>query len=90
MEEHQKIVRTALVILIVLVACFGVYYLFIADRGKAPASSEPVPTEKIGRPDKESEGPGEGRASTSPWTRATKSYASRPAICPPTRCSGNG
>jgi len=60
MEENQKVVRTALVVLIVLVACIGVYYLFIADRGKPPASSESVPTEKVGRPDKPSEGPGGG------------------------------
>ncbi len=58
MEESQKIVRTAIIILIVLVAGFGVYYLFIADRGKPPISAEPAPTEKIGRPEKEAEGPG--------------------------------
>ena len=62
MEESQKVVRTAIIILILLVAGFGVYYLFIADRGKTPASAESVPTEKIGRPEKESEGPGGGGA----------------------------
>jgi hypothetical protein len=62
MEESQKVVRTAIIILILLVAGFGVYYLFIADRGKPPASAESVPTEKIGRPEKESEGPGGGGA----------------------------
>ena len=58
MEESQKVVRTAIIILILLIAGFGVYYLFIADRGKPPASAEPLPTEKIGRPEKEAEGPG--------------------------------
>jgi hypothetical protein len=62
MEESQKVVRTAIIILILLVAGFGVYYLFIADRGKPPASAESVPTEKIGRPEKEGEGPGGGGA----------------------------
>jgi hypothetical protein len=60
MEENQKVVRTAIIVLIVLVACVGVYYLFIADRGKSPASTEPLPTEKIGRAEKEAEGPGGG------------------------------
>lgn len=58
MEESQKVVRTAIIILIVLVAGFGVYYLFIADRGKAPISAESLPKEKIGRPEKTADGPG--------------------------------
>lgn len=60
MEENQKVVRTAIIILILLIAGFGIYYLFIADRGKSPVSAEPVPMEKIGRPEKEAEGPGGG------------------------------
>ncbi len=62
MEESQKIVRTAIVVLILLIAGFGIYYLFIADRGKPPISADAVPTEKIGRPEKEAEGPAGGAA----------------------------
>jgi hypothetical protein len=61
-EENQKVVRTAIVILILLIAGFGIYYLFIADRGKLPASAEPLPAEKIGRSEKAAEGPGAGAA----------------------------
>jgi hypothetical protein len=58
MEESQKIVRTAIVILILLIAGFGIYYLFISDRGKAPVSSDAAPAEKIGRAENAAEGSG--------------------------------
>jgi hypothetical protein len=50
MEESQKIVRTAIVILIILIAAAGVYYLFLADRGK-PADSLDKPAIEAVRPD---------------------------------------
>ncbi len=49
MEDTQKIVRTAIVILIILVAAAGVYYLFLADRGK-PADSADRPAAEAIRP----------------------------------------
>lgn len=48
MEDNQKAARTAIIILILLVAAIGVYYLFIADRGKPPVSDGVPPAEKIG------------------------------------------
>jgi len=48
MEDNQKAVRTAIIILILLVAAIGIYYLFIADRGKPPVSDGVKPAEKIG------------------------------------------
>lgn len=50
MEESQKIVRTAIIILIILVAAAGVYYLFLADRGK-PADSADRPAAEAVRPE---------------------------------------
>lgn len=60
MEESKKIVRTAIVVLILLVAAVGAYYLFIADRGKSPASGESAALEKTGPDAKAAAGPGGG------------------------------
>jgi hypothetical protein len=47
MEENQKIVRTAILVLIILIAAAGVYYLFLADRGGADESAGKPAAEAI-------------------------------------------
>lgn len=66
MENNQKAVRTAIIILIILVAAIGIYYLFIADRGKPPVSDGLPPAEKIGG----EEPPGGGMTGGKPVTVA--------------------
>jgi len=59
-DESRKAIRTATVILILLVAAVGVYYLFIADRGKPPVFTEKAAgTEKSVLEEKTPAGPGE-------------------------------
>jgi len=60
MDESRKIVRTAIVVLIVLIAAAGVYYLFIADRGKAPVVEETPAPGAIGAAEKVAAGPTPG------------------------------
>ncbi len=65
MDENRKVIRTATVILILLVAAVGVYYLFIADRGKPPVFTEPPPAgDNSVLEEKTPAGPGEDTAVT--------------------------
>jgi hypothetical protein len=50
MEDSKKVVRTAIIVLILLVAAAGVYYLFLANRGK-PAGSTDGPAVESVRPE---------------------------------------
>ncbi|MDD8027229.1 MAG: DUF3014 domain-containing protein [Acidobacteriota bacterium] len=48
MEESQKIVRTAIIILIIVIAAVGVYYLFLADRGRSDETPGRPAAETVG------------------------------------------
>ncbi len=59
MEESRKIIRTAILALILIVTAGGVYYLFLADRSGGAGDSSSRGAEAVKRPE-----PASGEAST--------------------------
>lgn len=57
MEESRKIVRTAILVLILIVAAGGVYYLFLADRSGGGSDATRPGSEGVTRPAPAAAGP---------------------------------